>query len=41
MKMRQDNNVIDRTSVISIEYDTKLLRPMRQCSISDDDETGH
>ena len=28
----------DRTSVISIEYDTKLLRPIRLCVIYDEDE---
>ena len=34
-KTRQDNNVINITSVISVEYDTELLRQVIQCTIYD------
>ena len=34
-KTRQDNNVTNITSVISVEYDTELLRQIRQCAIYD------
>lgn len=40
MKSKHDNDVIDRTSVISVKYDTKLSRPNRQCAIYDEDEIG-
>ena len=40
MKSRQDNVVISCTSVISIKYDAKLSRPIKQCAVHDKDETG-
>ena len=40
-KTRQDNNVIDRTSVISTKYDNKLSRPIRHFAIYKEDETGY
>ena len=40
MKSKHDNDVIDRASVISVKYDTKLSRPNRQCAIYDEDEIG-
>ena len=36
---RQDNDMIDRINVISLEYDTELSRPIRQCAFHDKDET--
>ena len=41
MKKRQDNDVTDRTCMISIEYDTKFSRPIEQCGVYDEDKTGH
>ena len=38
-KTRQDNDVIDRISVISAEYDTELSRLMGQCTIDYKDKT--
>lgn len=32
-KMRQDNNVIDRKGVISVEYEIELSRPIEQCAV--------
>ena len=40
MKTRQDNNVIDRTGVVSKEYNTKVSRLTRQCAVYDEDEIG-
>ena len=34
-KTRQDNNVTNITSVIFVEYDTELLKQIRQCAIYD------
>ena len=39
-KNRWDNDVIDRTSVNSVEYDTELSRLIGQCVVYDEDETG-
>ena len=38
-KTRQDNDVTDRTSVISVEYDTELSRLMEQSVVYDEDKT--
>ena len=38
MKSRQDNDLVDRTCVISVEYDSELLRPIRQCVVHKEDE---
>ena len=40
MKTRKDNNVTGLISVISVEYETKLSRPMRQCAVYHIDEIG-
>ena len=40
MKSRQDNGVTDGTSVIFVEYDTELSRPIRQYTVYDEDEIG-
>lgn len=39
-KSRQSNNVTNRISVILVEYDTELLRPIKQCAVYDEDEIG-
>lgn len=39
-KNRQDNNMIGRIGLISIEYNTKLSRPIWKCVIYDEDEIG-
>ena len=39
-KTRQDNDVTDRTSVISVEYDTELSRLMEQSVVYDEDKTS-
>ena len=40
MKTRHDNYMIDRTSVISIEYDIELSRPIELCTIYDENKIG-
>lgn len=40
MKSKQNNNVDYHTGVISAKYDTKLSRPIKQCTVYDKDETG-
>ena len=30
---RHDNNVTDHTSVISVEYNVELLRPIKHCVV--------
>ena len=39
MKMRQDNDVTNHIGMISIEYDTKMSRPIRQCAVYYEDPT--
>ena len=39
IKSRQDNDVTDNTVVISIKYDIKLSRPIRQYVIYDEDDS--
>lgn len=38
-KSKQDNDKTDHTSVISIEYDTKLSRSIRPCAVYDENKT--
>ena len=38
MKTKQNNDVIDRTYVISIVYETQLSKPIKQCEISKEDQ---
>lgn len=40
MKAKQDNDMTDHKGMISIEYNTKLLSPTRQCAIYEEDGTG-
>lgn len=40
MKAKQDNDMTDHKGMISIEYNTKLSSPTRQCVIYEEDETG-
>ena len=37
-KSKHDNDVTNHTSVISIEYDYELSRPIGQCTVYDKDE---
>ena len=40
MKTRQDNHVINHTSVFFKEYNTKVSTPIGQWVVYDKDETG-
>lgn len=40
MKGKQDNDVIDRKSVISIEYIIEVSTQIEQCVVYDKDKTG-
>lgn len=40
MKSRQYNDMIDHTSLIFVEYDIKLSRPIRQCAVYDENKIG-
>lgn len=40
MKTEQDNDMTDRTGVISIKQDIELSRLIEQCTVYDKDETG-
>lgn len=40
MKSSQDNDMTYCIGVISVEYDTKMLRPIKQCVVYDKDEIG-
>ena len=39
-KIRQNNDVTDYTDMISIEYDTELLRLIKQCVVYDEGPIG-
>ena len=39
-KTKQDNYMIDCTSVISIEYNTEVSRKIGLCAVYDEDEIG-
>lgn len=38
-KSRQDNDMIDHISVISVKYDTELTRLVEQCPVYNKDKT--
>lgn len=40
MKAKQDNDMTNRTGMIFVGYNTKLLRPIGKCAVNDEDENG-
>ena len=40
IESRQDNDMTYRTGVISAEYDSELLRLIRQCAVYDEVKIG-
>ena len=39
-KSRQDNDITNRISAISVEHDNKLSRLIKQCVVYDEEVTG-